>query len=121
MPDSFKYTYSAGQQEEIKAIRKKYLPPEEDKLTQLRRLDRSVNRKGTTASIIVGMIGSLLLGVGMCCTMVWTESWFIPGVVVGMIGIAVLAAAYPLYHYITEKERRRLAPEILRLADELIK
>ena len=74
-------------------IRKKYLPPEEDKMEQLRRLDRSSTRKGTIVSIIVGAAGCLLLGVGMCCTMVWMESLFIPGVVIGVVGIAVVAAA----------------------------
>ena len=43
--NTFHYTYSAKQQEEVQRIRKKYLPPEEDKMEQLRRLDRS---KGIT-------------------------------------------------------------------------
>ena len=42
----FKYTYSAPQQEEIKRIREKYLPGEEDKMEQLRRLDHSATSKG---------------------------------------------------------------------------
>ena len=71
--NTFTYTYSAKQQEEVQRIRKKYLPPEEDKMEQLRRLDRSSTRKGTIVSIIVGAAGCLLLGVGMCCTMVWME------------------------------------------------
>lgn len=44
--DTFTYTYSAKQQEEIRNIRKKYLPREEDKMEQLRRLDRDTTRKG---------------------------------------------------------------------------
>ena len=60
------YTYSARQQEEVKKIREKYLPAEEDKMEQLRRLDESAVRPGTVASIILGVIGALLLGVGMC-------------------------------------------------------
>lgn len=119
--NTFTYTYSAKQQEEVQRIRKKYLPPEEDKMEQLRRLDRSSTRKGTIVSIIVGVAGCLLLGVGMCCTMVWMESLFIPGVVIGVVGIAVVAAAYPLFNAITKKERERLAPQILKLTEELSK
>lgn len=119
--NTFTYTYSAKQQEEVQRIRKKYLPPEEDKMEQLRRLDRSSTRKGTIVSIIVGVAGCLLLGVGMCCTMVWMESLFIPGVVIGVAGIAVVAAAYPLFNAITKKERERLAPQILKLTEELSK
>ena len=59
--ESFHYTYSAKQQEEIQSIRKKYLP-QEDKMEQLRRLDRSTTRKGTVVSVIVGVISCLLLG-----------------------------------------------------------
>ena len=115
---SFNYTYSAKQQEEIRNIRKKYLPREEDKMEQLRRLDRDTTRKGTVLSVLVGVIGCLLLGVGMCCTMVWMK-FFIPGVVIGLIGIAAAAAAYPLYTRVTKKERERLAPQILKLTEEL--
>ena len=116
--DTFTYTYSAKQQEEIRNIRKKYLPREEDKMEQLRRLDRDTTRKGTILSVLVGVIGCLLLGVGMCCTMVWMK-FFSPGVVIGLIGIAAVAAAYPLYTRVKKKERERLAPQILKLTEEL--
>lgn len=119
--ESFHYTYSAKQQEEIKAIRSKYAPPEENKMEQLRRLDRSVTQKGSTAALLVGILGALLLGVGMCCTMLWSDRWFVHGIVIGLVGIALVCCAYPLYARITEKERQRLAPEILRLTDELLK
>lgn len=118
--ESFNYTYSAKEQEEIKKIRQKYIP-REDKMEQLRRLDRNVTNKGTMYSIIIGIIGSLLLGIGMCCTMVWNEVWFIPGIIIGVIGIGIVAVAYPVYNYVTKKEREKIAPEILRLTDELMK
>ena len=121
--DTLHYTYSAKQQEEIRNIRKRYLPAEEkeDKMAQLRRLDQSATKKGTVVSIAAGMIGCLLLGVGMCCTMIWMEQLFIPGVVIGVIGIAVVAVSYPLYTHITKKEREKIAPQILKLTEELSK
>ena len=64
--DTFHYSYSAKQQEEIRKIREKYVPKEESKMEQLRRLDESATKPGTIASIIVGILGTLLLGVGMC-------------------------------------------------------
>ena len=117
--ETFTYTYSAKQQEEIEKIRRKYLSPEENKMEQLRRLDRSGTKKGTRVSIAVGVVSALLMGVGMCCSMVWMGVWFIPGIVIGLIGIAGVAAAYPLYNRITRKERERLAPQILKLTEEL--
>ena len=117
----FSYTYSAKQQEEIKNIRKKYVEPQEDKMELLRRLDRSVTQKGTVVSLIVGILGALVMGLGMSCAMVWQGIWFIPGIVIGILGIAMVCTAYPLYNRITKKERERMAPEIIRLPDELLK
>lgn len=116
---TFHYTYSARQQEEIDSIRKKYIPPEEDKMEQLRRLDRSSTKKGSLASIALGVIGCLLMGLGMSCSMVWMGVWFVPGIVIGLSGIAAIAAAWPLYTHITRQERARLAPQILQLTEEL--
>ena len=119
--ETFSYTYSAKEQEEIKKIRQKYISKEADKMDQLRKLDRSVTVKGTTYSLIVGILGTMLLGIGMCCAMVWMGKWFIPGIIIGLLGIAILSFAYPLYLRITRKEREKIAPEILRLTDELMK
>ena len=118
---SFHYAYSARQQEEVKRIRNKYLPKEEDKMAQLRRLDASAAKKGTTAALVVGILGCLLLGTGMSCTMVFGGQWFLPGIVIGLVGLAATTAAFPLFLHITKKERARLAPEILRLTEELLK
>lgn len=115
----FQYTYSATQQEEIEKIRKKYIPPEEDKMAQLRRLDRSSTVKGTRVAIVIGVIGCLLLGLGMSCSMVWMGPWFMPGIVIGILGLALMGAAFPVYTRITRRERARLAPQILQLSDEL--
>lgn len=117
--ETFEYRYSAKQQEEIEAIRRKYLPKEEDKMEQLRQMDKRVSRKGTIISIIIGVIGCLLLGIGMCCTMEWAGRWFVPGIIIGVIGIVMIALAYPLYERITKKERKKIAPLILKLTDEL--
>ncbi|MBP1546779.1 MAG: hypothetical protein J6A37_09275 [Oscillospiraceae bacterium] len=118
--ETFSYTYSAKEQEEIKKIREKYVPKEADKMEQLRRLDESVTRKGTVISLIVGIIGALILGTGMSMCMVWTEL-FVSGIIVGIIGIVMVSAAYPLYSHVTKKEREKIAPEIIRLTDELMK
>ncbi|MBD5481578.1 MAG: hypothetical protein HDR15_03455 [Lachnospiraceae bacterium] len=121
--ETFHYTYSASQQQEIKRIREKYAPPtqEEDKMEKLRRLDRSATKAGGVISLTVGTISSLILGIGMCCTMVWAGSLFIPGIVIGMVGIIGMIAAYPIFIRVTKKRRERVAPEILRLSDELLK
>ena len=120
---TFNYTYSAEQQAEIKRIREKYTPPtqEEDKMEKLRWLDQSVTKPGSVVALIVGIISALVLGVGLCCTMVWADTMFIPGIFIGIIGLAGAASVYPLYIHITKRRREKLAPEIMRLSDELMK
>lgn len=121
--ETFTYTYSASQQEEIKRIREKYAPPTqtEDKMERLRKLDRDVTKPGLIVALIVGIVSTLVMGFGMCCTMVWSETLFVPGIVIGVIGIVGICVSYPLYTRITRKQRDKLAPEIMRLTDELMK
>ena len=117
----FEYNYSATQQQEIENIRNKYLPKEENKMETLRKLDKSAEKPGMITSLAVGIIGTLLLGVGMCCTRVWSDSFFVLGIIVGIIGIGVASIAYPLYRKITRKQRAKVAEQILALSEEIAK
>ena len=127
--ETFNYTYSAKEQEEIKAIRKKYAVPEEteDKMAQLRRLDAGVYSKATTAALVVGIIGALIMGIGMSLVMteigafLGTALAMVVDIGLGVIGIILVCLAYPLYNRTLKKEREKIAPEILRLTDELMK
>ena len=119
--NSFSYTYSAPQRDEVKKIREKYMPKVESPIEKLHRLDESCAQKGTALSLVTGTISALILGVGMCCCMVWGGLLFVPGIVIGMIGMFGVGAAYPIYNKVTQKERQRIAPEILQLTDELLK
>jgi len=123
---SFEYTYCAQQRSEVEAIRKKYLPKEEDKMEQLRRLHDSATRKAQMAAISLGIIGSLVLGTGMSLCMTELGAALghlamILGILIGLTGLILVALAYPLYNRVLKKERERIAPEILRLSEELLK
>lgn len=124
--DMFKMTYSAQQQEEIRSIREKYIPKEATQMERLRTLDAAVGRKATMVSIILGVIGTLILGIGMSLVMtdfglLLGSAAFPVGIAVGVVGAVLLALAYPLYTHTLKKEREKAAPEILRLTDELMK
>lgn len=119
--NKFSYTYSAKEQNEIKKIRDKYAPAEEDKMEQLRRLDSSVTKRGTAWSLVIGVVGTIIMGGGMSMCMVGPEEYFIPGILLGIVGMIPVIFAYPLYTHITKKEREKIAPEIIRLTDELMK
>lgn len=126
---SFEYTYSAEQQKEIEAIRNKYLPKEADKMQQLRKLHAIPTKKAQAAALAVGITGALIMGTGMSFTMtdlgamlgVHSDLSVVIGIIVGIAGMVPVALAYPLYNWVLKKQREIIAPEILRLTDDLLK
>ena len=124
--EGFHFTYSAAQQQEVENIRKKYLPKQEDKMEQLRKLHAVPTQKAQAASLAVGINGALVLGTGMSLAMTDIGAALgslsmIVGIAVGLVGMVLVALAYPLYNRVLEKQREKIAPEILRLSDELLK
>ena len=127
--EEFKFTYSAKEQEELRKIRQKYVPKEVDRMEQLRKLDAGVTRKAVVLSLVAGIIGALVLGFGMSLIMtdvgetlgLYGKIQVVLGVVIGMIGVVLVSVAYPIHNRIARKERERIAPEIIRLTDELMK
>ena len=124
--EGFQFTYSAAQQQEVEAIRKKYLPREEDKMEQLRRLHAIPTQKAQACAIVLGVIGTLILGTGMSLAMTELGAALgvlamVIGIVVGIVGMVLVGLAYPVYNRVLKTERQRIAPEILRLTDELMR
>lgn len=127
--NAFQYIYSAKEQSELELIRKKYLPQEENKMDQLRKLDRGATQKAQAWAIALGTIGALILGTGMSLFMsdlgaqlgLLDNSAMLVGVAAGVVGLVLVALAYPTYNRILHKERQRIAPLVLRLTDELMK
>ena len=129
--NEFSYTYSAKEQAELKKIREKYTPPTEveDKMARLRRLDASVTQTAQTVALILGIIGTLILGFGMSLCMTelaeilgsYKDKAMVIGIAVGIAGGILASLAYPIYNAIVKAQRKKLAPEIIRLADELMK
>lgn len=120
MENKFEYTYSAPKNAEIEKIRKKYAPQTsaESKLEQVKKLDSSVESEAVGCALGIGIPGSLILGLGMSCCMVWTDL-FILGIIVGIIGIVMCGAAYRIYKNTIKKKRAEIAPQILKLSEEI--
>lgn len=115
----FTYQYSAKQNLEVERIRKSYLQ-EENKLETLRRLDRRAQMAGTVEALTLGIIGILIFGIGMCFGLDvfagtdWLSFFFCA------IGILVMFPAYFVHRSISEKTKKALTPEILRISEELL-
>ncbi|MGN0695667.1 MAG: hypothetical protein ACI4J5_02755 [Oscillospiraceae bacterium] len=116
--EDFSRCCPSDSQDEVMEIRQKYLPEETDKRERLFRLDSSVTKKAMKTAVISGIIGVLITAAGMYRTI---EALSVPGVMTGLIGIIITAAACPVYRIVLMKERRKIAPEIIRLIDELMK
>ena len=128
----FKYTYSAKEQDEIKRIREKYTDERDEKESKLDRLvslDERATRRAQTASIVLGIIGTLLLGSGMSLAMTelavilgkYSHLSMLIGILIGVTGIVIIALAYPVYNVSLKRERKKIASEIIMLSDELMK
>ena len=123
--NSFEYTYSARRQQEVEEIRKAYLPREEDKLEQLRRLHSRPTQKAQAASLAMGIVGALILGTGMslCMTELGAslgDFALALGIPVGIAGMIQVSLAYPVYIRTLKREREKIAPEILRISSDLL-
>ena len=124
--EGFSFTYSAEQQKEVEAIRKKYLPQEADKMEQLRTLHAIPTRKAQMAALTVGIIGTLIMGTGMSLAMTEIGAALgslamVIGILVGMVGMVLVALAYPLYNRVLKKQREKIAPQILQLSEKLLR
>lgn len=104
-------------------VRAEYAPgsEEEGKLEQLKKLDRAARRPAEIFAYMFGIVGALVLGVGMCLAMEVIGSMMPLGIVIGVVGIAMVTANYFLYRAILRSRKKKYAKEIVSLSDELLK
>lgn len=120
--NTFVYTYSAKENSEVQEIRKKYLPKEESKLEELKRLDNTVQLSGMTEALCAGIGGALIFGLGLCLAMqVIGHGGFliVLGVLLGIAGTCGMISAYPVYRKVFGETKKKLTPRILELTAEL--
>lgn len=117
--NTFSYTYSAPENQEVLNIRKKYMPQEETKLEELKRLDNLVQNSGIVESLTVGIGGCLVFGLGMCFAMKVIGDCLWLGILLGLIGAVGMLFAYPVHRKFFEKAKSQYAPRILELSAEL--
>ena len=119
---TFVYRYSAKENKEVQEIRRKYLPPAESKLEELKRLDNNVQNSGMIESLCVGVGGALVFGLGLCLAMRVIGSGVfavVIGVLLGIIGTAGMVVAYPISRKVFSKAKEQYAPRTLELTAEL--
>ena len=63
----------------------------------------------------------MIFGAGLSLAMVWKETMLVVGVLVGLLGMILMASALPVYKIVTKKQREKVASQILALSEELMK
>ena len=123
--EGFSYTYSAPANQEVLNIRRKYLPQEESKLEELKRLDHLAQNSGVTESLCAGIDGCLIFGLGLCFAMEVIGHMIWLGVILDLIGVFGMLAAFPVYRKFFNKAKAQYTPAFwnwqLNLADRFPK
>lgn len=121
--NDFEYKYSApttNERREIESIRNSYLEHDKgtEKLQQLRKLDSKVKNTPTTISLVFGIVGLLVFGLGMTCVLEW--GLIVAGVIIGALGVIPMVLAYPMYNKIYNKLKNKYGKTIIDLSNELL-
>ena len=115
----FSFTYSASQQQEVEAIREKYLPHPETAVQELLRLHRTVRTAGIAEALAVGVGGFLLFGIGFCLILQVIGSSIPLGIALCLLGAAGMLGAYPAYRTVSRRIQAQCTPRILELLQKI--
>ncbi|MBQ8446480.1 MAG: dihydropteridine reductase [Clostridia bacterium] len=106
----------------VESIRNDYVEKKRTKLNEMMELDRKAKMPATVIAYILGIIGSLILGVGMCFAMdvLAIPYGMVIGIAVGVVGIAIVSVNYFLYKALLNKGKKKYGARILALSEEIL-
>lgn len=104
------------------AIANEYSKKEESKVITLKKLDRKAKLPAQVFTYTFGIVSALIFGLGMCLAMKVIgdgTSMFVIGIIIGVIGMALMGINYPIYKKILENSKKKYAYDIIALAKEI--
>ena len=111
----------------VEKIRSQYTEQESTDLDALKALDAKVKRPANVFGYTYGSLGAVVMGAGMSLVMTdigamlgMTET-LIPGIAVGIAGLAMSCTAYPIYKKILNSRKKKYAGKIMELSDRITK
>ena len=106
----------------VESVRKAYSPEgkEDDRYVELRKLEKKIKRPIEILGFFLGIVGVLLFGFGLCICLGAVEIDIAIGIVLGLVGLAVVIVNYPLGRHLLERRKKRYAKEVLDLTDSLL-
>lgn len=101
-----------------------YTEKELTKTDELKSLDKKVRKTPFIFAIVFGLIGSLVLGIGMCLAMkviFATVGWaFYLGLGVGILGIAMVSVNYYIYQKMLKNRKKKYSSKIIDLSNSIL-
>ena len=110
----------------VQKIRTQYTEKQATELDSLRALDAKVKRPANVFAYVFGSLSAIIMGSGMSLVMtdigaiLGITSTMVPGIAIGVIGLLLAVANYPIYKGILESRKKKYGPEILELSERII-
>ncbi len=102
----------------VERVKSKYVKSERGNIDRIKELDKKATTPAVVIAYTVGVIGALIFGAGLCFAMKVIGDSVVLGIVLGIIGMAVIGVNYPLYVKNLEKGKDKYRQEILDLITE---
>ena len=97
-----------------------YSEQKSSEVDKLCALDKKVKVPASIFAYTFGIIGALVLGTGMCFAMKVIGNLMALGIVIGIVGIAMVSINYPLYKMILKSRKAKYSKEILALSEQIM-
>ena len=111
----------------VEKIRSQYTEKEHTDLDALKALDAKVKKPANVFGYTYGTIGTIVMGAGMSLVMtdigalLGMAETLVPGIAVGLVGMAMVLSTYPIYKKILNSRKKKYAAQILELSDRIKK
>ena len=109
----------------VQKIRTQYTEKQHTELDELKALDAKVKKPANVFAYTFGTIGAIVMGAGMSLVMTdigamigMTET-MVPGIVIGLAGMAMVLVNYPIHKSILNTRKKKYAAQILKLSDKI--
>ncbi|MBQ8624231.1 MAG: dihydropteridine reductase [Oscillospiraceae bacterium] len=110
----------------VQKIRTQYTEKEHTQLDELKELDAKVKRPANVFAYVFGSISAVIMGAGMSLVMtdigatLGMTQTMLPGIIIGIIGMVMAIANYPMYKNILNSRKNKYADEIMKLSDKIM-
>ena len=111
----------------VENIRSQYTDKAYSQLDELKVLDAKVRGPANVFGYTYGIMGAIVMGTGMSLvlsdigTVLGMNEGLLPGIGVGILGLAMSYTTYPIYQKILSSRKRKYAGKIIALSDHIMK